>query len=299
MPSRASASARWGCALTDTAPASGTPRAAPGAIERGLVTISTGYVHYRAAGQGPPVVLLHINQQSSALYLELLRALAPDFRAIAIDYPGCGMSDHVEGEKTIADYAQAVVEVLDALGIARVRVIGEAVSTLVATELAVRYPERVAAAVMLNYPFTPLEHKDDHGGEIQPGVRPEDASGFPTTRSIDFLLANDSAHAPMRPTQEWMDRINVAQLQVGRDRWQLYSALRAYDFRSRMPLVACPVKILMGENFYFGKYNEPLARMIPGSRLETVPGARFCMGWEFAEEVGRRARAFFQAVAPT
>ncbi len=275
---------------------------ASGQIERGLVLTSSGYVHYRAAGDAggddAPVLLLHINQQSSAMYLELMRVLAPDFRAIAIDYPGCGMSDHVEGEKTLSDYAQAIVEVLDGLGIAKVRVIGEAVSSVVATELAVRFPERVEAMVLMSYPFTPLTHDDDHGGEIPRNTRPADASGFPMTRTLDFVLANDPEHAPMHPTQEWMDRINLAQTQVGRDRWQLYSALLAYDFRSALPQVACPVKVLMGEHFYFSKYKEQLAQAIPGCSLEVVPGGRFCMGWEFPAEIGRRARTFFQATTP-
>ena len=61
-------------------------------IERALVKTSMGYIHYRAAGRGAPVVLLHMNQQSSALYLELMAVLAPTVRAIAIDYPSHGMS---------------------------------------------------------------------------------------------------------------------------------------------------------------------------------------------------------------
>ena len=84
-------------------------------IERALVKTSMGYIHYRAAGRGAPVVLLHMNQQSSALYLELMAVLAPGVRAIAIDYPSHGMSDHVTIQPTIADYARCVLEVVDAL----------------------------------------------------------------------------------------------------------------------------------------------------------------------------------------
>ncbi len=274
-----------------------TSTSRPADVKRGLIRTSCGYVHYREAAGGPPVLLLHINQQSSALYLELMQALSPAFRAIAMDYPGCGMSDHVEGDRTLADYAQIIVEVLDGLGIAKVCVIGEAVSSVVATELAVRHPGRVEAMVLLSYPFTPAEHVDDHGGEIPRNTRPADPSGFPLTRTIDFLLANDPEHAPMHPTQNWMDRINLAQVEVGRDRWQLYSALLAYDFRNALPRISCPVKILMGEHFYFSKYKEQLVMVIPGASLDVIPGGRFCMGWEFAEEIGRRATGFFKAVA--
>jgi pimeloyl-ACP methyl ester carboxylesterase len=64
-------------------------------IERGLVRTDFGFIHYRAAGAGRAVMLFHINQQSSALMLELMQALAPFRRAIAMDYPSHGHSDPI------------------------------------------------------------------------------------------------------------------------------------------------------------------------------------------------------------
>ena len=54
-------------------------------IERGLVRTGLGHIHYRAAGAGRPLMLFHINQQSSALMVELIQALAPEFRVVAMD----------------------------------------------------------------------------------------------------------------------------------------------------------------------------------------------------------------------
>lgn len=45
-------------------------------FKRGLVRTRLGYIHYRALGAGPAVMLFHINQQSSALMRELMQALA-------------------------------------------------------------------------------------------------------------------------------------------------------------------------------------------------------------------------------
>lgn len=61
-------------------------------MRRGLVHTSYGHIRYREAGSGPAAVLLHINQQSSALMAEFIGALAPQLRAIAIDHPGRGAS---------------------------------------------------------------------------------------------------------------------------------------------------------------------------------------------------------------
>ena len=96
------------------------------ALKRALVATSFGQIHCREAGSGPAIVLLHINQQSSALYLELIEALAPRMRAIAIDYPSHGGSDHVAEQPTIGDYARCVVEAVTALGVGRFVALGEA-----------------------------------------------------------------------------------------------------------------------------------------------------------------------------
>ena len=45
-------------------------------VERGLVRTPFGHIHYRFQGTGPAIVLFHINQQSSALYLELMVELS-------------------------------------------------------------------------------------------------------------------------------------------------------------------------------------------------------------------------------
>ena len=88
-------------------------------IDRGLAKTFAGHIHWRACGQGPAVMISHINQQSSALMIELLQALAPDFRAVAIDYPSHGHSDHVTSQPSIEDYARCIIEVMDSLGIER------------------------------------------------------------------------------------------------------------------------------------------------------------------------------------
>lgn len=102
---------------------------------RGLIRTSYGHIHYREAGSGPAIVLLHINQQSSAVMTELLEALAPRRRAIAIDYPGHGMSDHLALQPTIPDYAHCVLEVLDALGVGAFTALGEATGAAVSATL--------------------------------------------------------------------------------------------------------------------------------------------------------------------
>src|SRR3954470_1645550 len=265
-------------------------------IERALVRTSMGYIHYRAAGAGKPVVLLHMNQQSSALYLELMAALAPGLRVIAIDYPSHGTSDHVTVQPTINDYARWTLEVVDALGLKTAHFLGESGGAVICIELAAAFAQRVDRIVMLNCPWYPdTKTATRNHGVLKTGARPSDASGFPTTRTIEFILENDPAHSPMQPAQSWMDRINRAQLEAGRERWQVLDALHQYDMPANVPKVKCPALQLTGEHFIYVKDHPEFAARMKDLRQMVIPGGRCCVGWEKAAEIGRHTLEFLNS----
>ncbi len=262
-------------------------------VERGLVPTELGYIHYRAAGTGAPVMLFHINQQSSALMLELMRALAPQFRVVAIDYPSHGHSDPVPGQPSFADYTRCVIDVMDHLGIRRTAVLGEAVGAGVSVDVANTWPERVSKVVLVNCPFSAERGRTAlHVKELQSGLRPEDASGFPLTRTIEFMLERDLGHAPLHPSQSWMDRINTAQMEVGRNRWQAVTALANFDLGDGLRRLTQPTLLLLGEHFYYARHVDDMLTRIRDVRHAILPGGRFCMTWELAEEIAARAAPF-------
>jgi len=261
-------------------------------IERGLARTSVGHIHWRACGSGPAVMVSHINQQSSALMLELLQALGRDFRAIAIDYPSHGHSDHVDWQPTIEDYAGCVIEVMDAHDIGQAFALGEAVGAAVSIALSANWPDRVTRVVPVNIPYLGDSEQAERDIADIARVRPSDPSGFPLPRTIDYLLANDPEHAPMRPTQSWMDRINTAQLEIGRDRWQAMTALKRFDTLGALARLACPVLMVYGENFIYGRHRDLMKSRVPQAEVAIVPGGRFCMTWERAAEIASLARRF-------
>jgi pimeloyl-ACP methyl ester carboxylesterase len=259
-------------------------------IERALAPTSIGQVHYLKSGTGAPVLLLHINQQSSMLYQEMMEAFAPGFRCIAPDYPSYGFSDPFETAPEVRDFARVMIELMDHLGIEKFNIIGEAFGTLLASELARSHPDRVARMLFLNCPFTP---EDDRSADVTQAQRPVDADGFPMTRTLQFVLANDAMHAPMKPTQSWMDRVNKSNVLAGRNRRHALDALWRYDFASSLRAIKCPVEVLVGEHFYYAKYAGALSEHLGGAPVRIQPGARFCLGWERAAEVAAHAAGFF------
>lgn len=263
-------------------------------IVRGLSPTFAGQIHYRTAGDGPAIMLTHINQQSSALMLELITALAPRFRVVAIDYPSHGMSDHVDWQPAIEDYARAALEVMDALKIERFHAMGEAVGAATSLALAANHAARIDKVVLVNTPyFADAATARTDIADIQ-RVRPTDASGFPAPRSIEYLLTNDPEHAPVNPTQGWMDRINVAQFQIGRDRWQAMGALSKFDTLGTAARIKQPTLMLYGERFIYGRHRALVSAKIGDVRVEIIPGGRFCMTWERAADVAAAASRFLE-----
>ena len=91
-----------------------------------------------------------------------------------------------------------------------------------------------------------------------------------------------------------MDRINVAQFQIGRDRWQAMGALSKFDTLGTAARVKQPTLMLYGERFIYGKHRALVSAKIADVRVEIIPGGRFCMTWERASDVASAATRFLE-----
>lgn len=86
-----------------------------------FVKLDGHLVHYVDEGQGPTLLMLHGNPTWSFVYREVIGALRDEFRCIALDYPGFGLStasaDYRYLPEEHAAVTAAFVEELDLSGI--------------------------------------------------------------------------------------------------------------------------------------------------------------------------------------
>src|SRR5690606_9825364 len=99
------------------------------AISRHFVTVSDRQgrrqVHYRRAGTGPAILLLHQSPQSSTEMEPLMADWGRHFTLIAPDSPGYGWSDPLATKAaSLADFADATLSFADAIGLRRFGVYG-------------------------------------------------------------------------------------------------------------------------------------------------------------------------------
>lgn len=109
---------------------------------------------YRASGgagkrTAPTLVLLHGIGTDSASWVQQLEAFAPACRVVAWDAPGYGASSALAGNTpTAADYAEAVLALLDATHTSKALLLGQSLGALMATAFAARYPDRIEKLVL-------------------------------------------------------------------------------------------------------------------------------------------------------
>ena len=102
---------------------------------------------------GPPVVLLAGWGGSIYLYRYNLPALADaGFRVIAVDMKGQGLSDKPSAgsEYTSAAMTAHALEILDALALARVHLVGQSMAGKIAAQVALEQPGRVSKLVLID-----------------------------------------------------------------------------------------------------------------------------------------------------
>ena len=108
-------------------------------------------LYYEEHGTGTPILCIHGAGSSALLWAAAVEKLAGVARVIAYDRRGCSRSERPEPyERTsVAEHADDAAALLDALRAAPAIVIGHSYGGTVATDLALRYPDRVQALVLL------------------------------------------------------------------------------------------------------------------------------------------------------
>ena len=120
-------------------------------FESHFIEIDGHTVHYVDEGSGPTLLMLHGNPTWSFLFREVIRLLRNDFRCIALDYPGFGLSTPRPGYRYLPEeHAEVVTAFVDALDLKDVTLIGQDWGGMIGLAFATRNPGVVKRLVVLN-----------------------------------------------------------------------------------------------------------------------------------------------------
>lgn len=142
-------------------------------ISRHYVDLGGRRVHYRRAGSGPVLLMVHQSPRSSSEFEALMLRWAGDFTCIAPDTPGFGQSDPLPtAAPDIADFGEALVALLDVLGIDRALAYGYHSGSIILMAAMHAHPERFAALALGAYTLWTEEESAAFGDAYLPPFRP-------------------------------------------------------------------------------------------------------------------------------
>ncbi|MGE0550955.1 MAG: alpha/beta fold hydrolase [Kofleriaceae bacterium] len=106
-------------------------------------------VHVREHGSGPAIVFGHSLSFDGDMWEAQVDALSSRYRTITIDFRGHGRSEFTPNF-TLEDCAEDVAKVMTALGVERAGYCGLSMGGMTGMRLALKYPQRIAALVLMN-----------------------------------------------------------------------------------------------------------------------------------------------------
>ena len=231
----------------------------PGAIKRGFVDVAHGQMHYRHAGHGDPLLLLHASPGSSRQLVRLIDKFSGEAWVVAPDTPGNGDSPALSAqEPTIPDLACAMLAFMDATGLERVRLYGSHTGAAIASELAILAPDRVSHLVLDGVSLlTPAELEVILANYAFPF--PPDLDGAYLMRIFQFCRdqymffpwydrtragRRDGGLGSAADLHAWLIEVMKAS-----ETYHLnYRAAFKWDALGRLPLIATPTLLMAAQN---------------------------------------------------
>ncbi|MYW91105.1 alpha/beta fold hydrolase [Amycolatopsis rubida] len=233
------------------------------------MTSTVDGVQVRIAGDGSPVLLLHGIGGSSASFDAQLAGLAPKHRVLAWDAPGYGSSADPEKPLGMAGYAALVGRLLTSLDAAPAHLVGVSWGGVIATRVALDYPEVVRSLVLAD--STRGSGIDSERAAVmraRPGELNRVGAAEFARRRAPRLLAPGADPAVAQRVEDIMAGIRLPGYTSAAE------SMAETDHGPRLSRISVPTLVLVGEHDQVTGVSESrrLAASIPGARLEMLPG---------------------------
>jgi pimeloyl-ACP methyl ester carboxylesterase len=274
------------------------------------VALDQGTIRYRDEGEGDPILFVHGLLVDGRLWRRVTPPLLAGHRCITPDWP---LGSHITPLEPGADrsprgIAHLIADFMDELALENVTVVGNDTGGAISQILVSERPERIRALVLTNCdclenflppilrPLQWLAHVPGAYWLIARGLRSDRIRRSP----LGFGMLSRTP-IPEELTAAW-----VAPLQERAVREDMRETIKAIDKRDTLAaaerLREHPLPMLLAwapEDLTFPlRFAERLAAMIPGARLEQIPGSRAFIPEDQPERLAELIASFIAQPAP-
>jgi 3-oxoadipate enol-lactonase len=241
----------------------------------GTVRANGQELYFEVHGEGPPLVLIMgIGYDARLWTLAQVPALAHTFQVVIFDNRDAGRSSKAVAPYTIADMADDVAALMDALDITRAHLLGLSMGGMIAQEFALRHPDRLHRLVLsgcgaapARVAFDPIRtwnwvKANDKGGEVF------------ASQQFTWLFSTAFLRNP-EAVQQTISLLSSNPDPIGPEAYnrQAQAYLR-HDAFDRLADIESPTLVIVGEQDLLTPpwICREVAERIPGSRFEIIKG---------------------------
>jgi len=241
----------------------------------GTVRANGQELYFEIHGEGPPLVLvMGIGYDATLWTLAQVPALSQRFQVVIFDNRDAGRSSKAAAPYTIADMADDVAALMNALAIKRAHLLGLSMGGMIAQEFALRHADRLHRLVLSGCGAAPARVAFDPIRTWN-WVKANDKSGevfacqqFTWLFSTAFLRNNEAV-------QQTISMLTSNPNPVGPEAYnrQAQAYLR-YDGLDRLSDIKSPTLVIVGEQDLLTPpwICREVADRIPGSQFEIIEG---------------------------
>ena len=233
------------------------------------ISIGPRQLAYESVGNGPALVLVHAFPFDSRMWRKASAALAGQRRVITPDMRGFGLSDLGSGDHSIADMADDVAALLDALKLPAATVGGMSMGGYVALAFARRHRKRLQSLVLADTKAA-ADTPDARQGR-QAAITLVETQGVAALleKQIPRLLsasASEGLRAEVRRLGAQPPNAVIAAIRALRDR---------PDRTAELPEIAVPTLVVVGTQDALSPPEDgrAMAASMPRARVVEIPGA--------------------------
>jgi pimeloyl-ACP methyl ester carboxylesterase len=249
-------------------------------------------IAYERVGQGPPLVLAHGATTDSRMWQPQLLGLSDEFTVVAWDEPGAGQSAAVPADFTLADYADCLAAVIEALDLGPVHLAGLSWGGTVALELYRHRPELTGSLILVDtYAGWKGSLPEEEVQARVEGVR----AMVGAAEHFDPTLPGLFAGAPPAEFVPLMEEMAAAVRPESMKTALLVMA--EADLREVLPRIAVPALLIWGEQDARSplRVAQQFEEAIPDAELVVIPDAGHVSNLEQPERFDDAVRRFCRA----
>lgn len=252
------------------------------------------HIYHTGAQSDPWLVIVHGFTHDHTYFRRQIEEFQRDYRILAVDLRGHGLSSHIPGPFGVEEYADDIQIVLDNAGIDRAIYWGTHTGSAIGLILALRQPERFSSLI-LEGTFLPGYPMPRVGELIDRAKSQAREKGVPAARDDWFAHADWFNHINRFP-----DACRAEEHRAMVNRFEGAPWLADMPARTVTPAavhlqeIRQPVLLYNGMDDLddFKRAAEFLSQNLPCNRREEIPNAGGFPGWENPDNVNTVVRNF-------